>query len=937
MQSSGHPGDLTAAVDLNTEVNQSLEEILPGFGLGLAFPVEPVKEILVDAPAGVLGNPTVAATCTATQLVEGESIFPRPLCSEDSQVGTIVLHDNLFGNLEIGPLPLYNMVAPPGVPARFGFAALGTVQTIDAHLRSDGSYGVTTGSRNISEGIALAGNVVDLWGVPADPSHDSERACPGSAAPSEGGPHCPSFRDPRPFLRNTSACTPETHDSVLWSAHVDSWLNPAAQETDGYPDLSDLNWKDASYRSHEAPGYPANPEDPTTPWGAEVGVTGCENVPFEPALEVKPTSKAADSPTGLEVDLSVPQEECWQEVEAICQSDLKKAKVALPEGMTVNSSSAAGLASCSAAQIGLLGSNFEGINPIHFTDAPDSCPPASRIGTVEIQTPLLEEPVNGAVYLAKQGDNPFGSLLGLYVVAENPQAGVLLKLPGRVVADGTTGRLEAVFDYNPQLPFSSLHLELKSGPRAPLINPPACGKYTTEAMLTPWARPTEELPLTSSFEVTQGSGGAPCPSKPASFSPKLSAGTRNPLAGAYSPFSLRLTREDGTQRLADLDVTLAPGLLAKLAGIPYCPDAALAQIPTEEGTGAAQLANPSCPAASQLGTVIAGAGAGPTPFFAQTGKAYLAGPYKGAPLSLAAVTPALAGPFDLGNVVVRNALRVDPETAQAEAVSDPLPRVLHGIPLDLRDVRVILDRNQFTLNPTSCDPMSIDAVIGGTEGASASLADRFQVGECGRLAFKPKLSLRLVGRTTRAGHPALKAVLKMPGGGANIARAQVTLPPSEFIDNAHFNNVCTRVQFAAGNGGGEGCPKGSVYGYARAYSPLLDQPLAGPVYLRTNPQHELPDIVASLGGQIHVDLAGRVDSFHGGIRTTFESVPDAPVSKFVLQMKGGKKSLIENSENLCKRAHRAIALFDGQSEKVSDSRPVVGAKCGGKRGRSGRR
>ena len=425
-----------------------------------------------------------------------------------------------------------------------------------------------------------------------------------------------------------------------------------------------------------------------------------------------------------------------------------------------------------------------------------------------------------------------------------------------------------------------------------------------------------------SFRIDRGPGGGPCPD--GRFDPKLVAGTVNPVAGSYSPFALTLTRDDASQRLRGLSVALPPGLLGKLEGIPYCADAALAAIPESDGSGAAQLASPGCPAASKLGTVAVAAGAGSSPFHLDTGRAYLAGPYKGAPLSMAIVTPALAGPFDLGNVVVRAALAVDPGSARITAVSDPLPTILHGIPLDLRELRVAIDRPEFTLNPTSCNPMAVVGTATSVEGREASMADRFQVGACERLGFGPALKLKLSGPTRRGAYPALRAELNAKAGQANIGRVSVALPHSQFLAQEHIGTVCTRVQFAA-----DRCPAGSVYGRARAVTPLLDRPLEGPVYLRSS-SNPLPDLVAALDGQIEIDLVGRIDSVKGGIRTTFESVPDAPVSRFVLEMKGGRKGLLVNSRDLCGATGRAKVLIDGQNGKAADQNPALANSCGKK-------
>jgi hypothetical protein len=897
-QAGGHPDSISTTIIYNSLTN-------PNPAIGQASPVEAIKDILAEQPPGFIGNPSPFPQCTAADLADGRGISATPLCPVASQLGTSFIRFDGNGAFNtIGPVPVFNMVPPPGVSARFGFSFKGIIVVLDAKLRSDGDYGLTAEGHDISQALSLQTTNVTLWDVPASPAHDSERACPGQSAPSEGGPTCLSEAPEVAFLRNPTSCPPNG-EGLLTKLRIDSWRHPGA-------------FVEGGFLAHEAPGLPAAPEE----WGPTYSLQNCEEEPFQPGLVAQPTTHEADSPTGLSVDLTMPQLGL-EEPGSISESDLRKTEVLLPRGMGVNGSSADGLGACTSAQIGLIGTNFEEPNPIHFTNADPSCPESSKIGTVSLKTPLLEETLKGEVYLAKQGDNPFKSLLAIYLVVKGP--GFVIKLPGKVEADSATGQLKTVFLDTPQQPFSDLHMELKGGPRAPLTTPPACGTYTTAAQLTPWsgnAAVSEE----SSFEITSGPNGSPCPPKPAGFNPKLSAGTASPLAGAFTPLSLRLTREDGTQRLAGLTATLPPGLIGKLAGIPYCSDAALGQIPGTEGTGAAELTNSHCPAASQLGTVTVGTGAGPLPFFVQTGKAYLAGPYKGAPLSLAILTPALAGPFDLGNVVVRTALRVDFETTQIKAVSDPLPTILDGIPLDLRDVRVNVNRNQFTLNPTSCDPMSVDATLSGTEGATANASDRFQVGECGRLAFKPKLSFSLKGKTNRGGHPQFSATLKMPEGGANIARAAVTLPHSEFLDQGHIKTICTRPQFAANQ-----CPAGSVYGHAKAITPLLDQPLEGPVYLRSNPEHELPDLVADLRGQIHVVLAGRIDSPHGGIRNTFEVVPDAPVSKFTLTMQGGKKGLLQNSTNLCNSPNRAKVLFDGQNGKTADSTPPLKASgCGAK-------
>jgi hypothetical protein len=560
-----------------------------------------------------------------------------------------------------------------------------------------------------------------------------------------------------------------------------------------------------------------------------------------------------------------------------------------------------------------------------FTAAAADCPNESKIGTVTISSPaVLDHALEGSVYLATPHENPFDSLLAMYITADDPKSGVVVKLPGLIEADPQSGQLTATVSDAPQLPFEDLDLEFFSGDAAPLKTGIVCGTYETTTAMVPWTAPEGATKHpSSSFAISQGcaagEGQAP---KSTSFE----AGTVSPSAGAYSPFVLKLSRPDGSQQLTGIDATLPKGLLAKLAGVPYCSDQALA---TAAGkSGKEERANPSCPAASQVGTVTVAAGAGGKPFYAP-GKAYLAGPYKGAPLSLAVVTPAVAGPFDLGTVVVRNALNVDPTTAQVHAVSDPFPHILQGIPLDIRSIALTLDRSEFTRNPTSCNPFAIEGSAALLSGQTTPLSQLFQAAGCSKLGFSPKLSLTLKGQVKRTGHPAIEAVLNAPAGQANIANATVILPKSEFIDQAHVNGPCTRVQFNA-----EACPPESVLGTAVAYTPLLEKPLEGPVYFRSNGgERQLPDIVADLNGQIHVVLVGFIDSVKVDkettrVRTRFATVPDAPVSKFVLKLKGGKRGLLQNSKNLCQVKPVANVQMTGQNGKTHDFEQKIGTSCG---------
>jgi hypothetical protein len=913
-QAGAHPHDFTTTIDFNTHTD-------PSPSVGDLDPPEDAREIAADLPPGFLGSAAAtSARCTIVDLAHvAADDSPATQCKSESQIGTITLrHGARSTDLEgtpivLGPLPVFNMVPPPSVPARFGFTAAKQLVMIDSKPRADGDYGLTSGVTSTPEAIALVGSTLTLWGVPSDPSHKPDRACEGDVAPLVGGETCESTDPPTPLFRLPTSCT-KAGEGLPTTLRADSWQHPGV-------------YAHKTIFSHQDPGYPYPEEEGpegamTRVWGPEVGTEGCEEVPFEPSISVDTTTNSADSPTGLEVDLSVPQG-CWdakatvQEAEAaICQSDLRNAVVTLPQGMSVNPSSAGGLAACSPAQVGLT-TPVGQASPIHFDEEQVSCPDASKIGSVEIESPLIEDNLKGFVYLAQQSQNPFGSLLAIYLVAEG--VGVVVKQAGEISTDPNTGRLTTTFTEAPQLPFSHLHLDLYGGQRAALRTP-GCGTHAVTGQMTPWSG-NPPAGVSDSFQVTQGCNG--------DFDPKLSAGVQNPLAGKTSPFSLRLSRDDGTQELGGLQVTLPPGLSGYLKGIPYCPDSALAAVSGNLGAGIGQEASPSCPAASQIGTLTVGAGAGVNPFFTSSGRVYLAGPYKGAPLSIAVIAPAVAGPFDLGSVVVRNALRIDPETAQITVDSDPFPTILHGIPLDLRDVRVNVNRDHFTLNPTSCEALSVDATIASAQGASAQRQNRFQVAGCDRLGFKPRLGLKLRGGTKRGDNPALTAVFRPRLGNANASRVQVALPHSEFLDQAHIRTICTRVQFAA-----DQCPKGSIYGKVTATTPILDQPLTGNVYLRSS-NHNLPDLVLALRGPasqpIEIDAVGRIDSVHGGIRTTFAQVPDAPLTKVVLRMQGGKKSLLQNSRDICARSYRADVQMEAHSGRRVDSRPPLRARCGGAR------
>ncbi|HXS32311.1 MAG TPA: hypothetical protein VN758_00885, partial [Solirubrobacterales bacterium] len=613
---------------------------------------ESIRDLHVDAPPGFIGNPTAVGECTQAEFTYDE-------CPPSSQVGRIVVR--LFPlSVGLGYLWLsadvFNLTHPRGSVTDLAFVIAGNPVHIKASLDPANHYAITTEVPQINEFLPPFDQKLTLWGIPAD--------------------HVTTDATPKAFLSLPSQCE---SDNVWRLHHYDSW-----QDTGDFgPEI-----------------------DYTQPGKME----HCEKPRFEPDVEIEPTGKQANTPTGLDVHVKIAQNE---NPNALATPPVKRFTVKLPEGMSFSPSFADGLKSCSLAQM-KLGTN-EAIE----------CPDASRIGEVTLHSPLLPKAAEGSMYLAAQGDNPFGSLFALYLVLhDTEERGVLVKIPGRIDVDPLTGQITTTFEDTPQFPFDDLTLKFRSGPRAPLVSPPTCGTQRIGIEVASYAQPQNPVDASNTYEVTEGPNGTPCPPDSArrSFTPKFSGGTLNPVAGAYSPFLFRLSREDNEQELSQVTSILPPGLVAKIAGIPFCPEAAIASIPTAEGTGAQELAHPACPAASQIGTVSAGLGAGPGPNYFG-GKVYLAGPYKGAPLSLAVMAPAVAGPFDLGNVIVRAALYVDPDSTQVKAVSDPFPTILHGVILRARDIRLRVDRPQTTINPTNCSPMSVNGLITGVGGNLLSTAD----------------------------------------------------------------------------------------------------------------------------------------------------------------------------------------------------------------------
>lgn len=815
-------------------------------------PYAKARDIEIHLPPGVLGNPQAVPRCTTEQL--GEDLEDSA-CPFDSQVGTTLVR-TVQPVTGVFKEPVYNMVRPKGsdVVARLGFIAVGWPAFIN--IRVDPvDYSLIATAEGLPSATGLSEATTTIWGLPSASIHDEDRITPYEAVHGGAPPEGRAVTEGGPFFSNPTDCA-------------------ASREVR------------ATARSYQLPDQPSSMN------ASFPQVTGCGKLGFAPSFTIAPTNPEAAAPTGVDTELQIPQDESPQ---GLATSTLKSARVTLPQGYAINPAAADGLEGCSAEQVGY------GLN------AAANCPDSSKLGSIEVDVPALEEPLHGFVY--QRTPQP-GRLFGLWVVAD--EEGVHLKLPARIETNPLTGQLTTVFDGIeslgglPQVPVSNLKLTIAGGPRAPLSTP-SCGTYLTHYSLAPWSG-TPSVDKDTPMQVTVGCGKG-------GFSPKLSAGSLSSLGGKFAPFSFTLTRNDGEANPQTIALHLPQGLLAKLGGVPLCPDSA--------------ASSGACPAASKIGSLIASSGVGGAPLWIpQPGKAptavYLAGPYKGAPYSVVSVVPAQAGPFDLGLVVNRAAIRVDPETALATIVTDPLPQFLEGVPVTYRTVHVLVDRKNFTINPTSCARKKVRATVTAANGAVAEPSDGFQATGCAKLAYKPKLKLSFSGGMKRTGNPAIKAILTQKPNQANTKAAIVLLPKSEFIDSTHINSPCTRVQFAA-----EACPPKSVLGTVMAKTPLLSKPLKGKVYFRSNGgERELPDIVADLRGSIHVTLVGFIDSVHGRVRTRFLSVPDAPVTKFKMSLFGASRGLIENSRNLCEVRPRVEARLEAQNGRADVTKPHVGLPCG---------
>jgi hypothetical protein len=865
-------------------------------------PVGEVKTVRVDLPVGLSVNPGATPRCSLAQ-------FKADACPPTSQVGEslVTAADPLVGT-EIEPkpgvtqVPVYNVRPISGEAARFGLK----LAENEVFLEGDVAW-----SSDYHEGFTIQ--------VPKALPEALEELLSGLL-----GKKGLILKNRLIFNgRSGDETFLTTPTTCFGPAYADDWM-PGEQPGGLSGRIYSTLLRADSYGEPD-PDFPngssffESPIPPVTETsGPGTEPKECGTIPYDPSIAVDPGTVQTDSPAGATVSVDVPHllPDYLAGEDEQDSSHTKQATVTLPRGMGLNPSAANGLRVCLDAEFG------------KGTRNPIACPPQSIVGRARIESPPLvdqtnpqpEEVLEGNVYVGKQlsRDPASGDEYRIFIGAKTDRYGIDVRLIGNVRADPQTGQLTTTISEAPQVPFTSFNLTFDGGARAVLTSPPTCGPNQTATTMTPWSGNPPAHP-TDGFTMTGAPGGGKCAKTLAErpFGPSFGAGPASAKAGAYSPFSIQIARGDAQQELKGADVVLPPGMTGKLRGIPYCPEDALAAAANRAGSE--ENTSSSCPAASQVGTAAVAAGSGPAPYKIE-GKVFLSGPYHGAPLSLAVVTPATAGPFDLGTVVVRVALFVDPETAQIHAVSDPIPHVFGGALLDVRSVNLKMDRPNFTLNPTSCEPFATAGNLAGGGGDPANpaafsafaVSAPFQASDCEALGFKPKLFTKLIGgRKTmqRNGHPAFRAVLVARGGDANIKRAALTLPHSQFLDQGHIGTICTRVQLAAA-----ACPARSIYGYARAQTPLLDDEVAGPVYLVAS-DHELPDLLADLHGQVSVRLRGVISSAKERLKTVFYPVPDVPVSKFTINMKGGKKGLLVNSRDLCHRPNRSVLNFKAQNGK----------------------
>ncbi len=912
----GAPAASAGAHPYELDFSVGFSQVAESNGQPGPFPDGDLRDLRIEMPPGLIANPNALDKCS---LVDFHTPRSSPFeagrsgesCPDRTQVGTIELKTSAGGVRRFG---LFNLEPAPGVAAQLGAAPYGSPVVFDIGLRPnpDGSYVLVLGASNFSQALDAYGIELALWGTPWAASHDDERGtCLNEAEPVFPWAKCsvgdPVHNAPFAYLTLPTRCG----TALAFEATASAWQQPepvAAQALN-----RDLG-------------------------GDGVELRHCEELPFEPQPLGFLTDTKASSASGYNFRLK-------QDIEALIAPDrrvfsaVRKAVVALPDGVTINPSVGAGLGACAPAQFAAESA---------FSPQGAGCPNAAKIGDFSMRSPLFDEWIEGAIYLALPDDpatskggaeNPFDSLIAVYLVARLPARGILVKVAGQILPNPTTGTLTATFDGLPQIPYTDLDLSFRTGQRAFLISPARCGAAITALKLTPWAEGVSDFNGNTESQIETGIDGGPCPAGTPPFAPGAIAGGVNSNVGSYTPYFIRLTRRDTEQEITSYSLVLPKGITGKLAGIPFCPDAAI-QV-ARSNRGEAETAHQSCPAASLVGHTLSGYGVGPALTYSP-GRIYLAGPYHGSPLSLVTVNAATVGPFDLGTIVIRSAFDVDEHTAQLRIdsrASDPIPHIIDGVPLHLREVRLYVDRPEFTHNPSSCEASSLVSTLTGsgarfddsTDDSTATVSKPFQLLNCLTLGFQPKLGLRLRGGSRRGSYPELRASFVSRGPqDSNLKEIAVTIPHQMFVAQEHIRAICGVAQFES-----ESCPPGSAYGHAVAYTPLFDQPLRGQVYLRSAPGRRLPDLVASIkSGAVRIVLEGRIGSGKdGGIRAFFSNLPDAPIERFVLTLDGGRRGLLVNSANVCSTPPVASVKGLAQNNIGAVFTTVLRGRCGAKHAR----
>jgi hypothetical protein len=882
-QAGSHPFQLTSVIALN----QSVEG---------GKPPAAVKDLHFKLPPGLIGNPLPFPQCPLTKFL-GNAENGQNFCPDKTVVGVSSVTVYLENFKTVFEVPLFALVPSVGEPARFGFDILGDPVYLDTSLRTGSDYGVNVNVDNITEVIGFVTTRLTFWGVPGDPRHDSVRGwnCIEATETIFGPCTATEELNPPPLLTLPTACTGPVHTTV----ESDSWEQEGAFTSPfEYTFLDNL--------------------------GRPVGMDGCNQLPFTPSIKVTPDGQAGSAPTGLTVDEHVPQETSLNPT-GLGEAAVKGLSVTLPEGVALNPAAADGLQACSMEEIGLQSA------------ASPTCPEAAKIATAKIKTPLLANALEGAAYLATQNSNPFGSLVAMYIYASDPVSGISAKAAGEVLENPVTGQLTAHFEgdpvfendprfagepeaqFLPEVPFEDVELHFFGGDRAPLGTPPLCGSYKTTGTFTPWSgNATTES--SSEFQIVSGPHGAPC-SNPLPVAPSLTAGTTSIQAGGFSPFTMTMSRPDGSQNLQAIRLRMPPGLLGTLATVKLCPEA--------------QANAGTCGSESLIGHTTVGVGLGGDPYSVTGGEVFITEGYKGAPYGLSIVNPAKAGPFDLGKVIVRAKIEVDPLTAQLTITTDntgpyKIPTILDGIPLQIQHVNVIIDRPNFTFNPTNCSQLPITGSLTSNQGATEALSVPFQITNCAVLAFKPKLTAKTNGKTSRANGASLSVKLTYPAGpyDANIARVKVDLPKQLPSRLTTLQKACAAATFEANPAA---CPSASIVGHATASTPVLPVPLTGPAYFVSHGGDAFPDLIIVLQGYgTTVHLVGSTFISKAGITSsTFKSIPDVPVGTFEMTLPEGTYSALAANGNLCtiKKLAMPTSFVAQNGATIHSSTPIVPTGC----------